>query len=856
MVNNSANETGGGLHAVRSFLRATVKLSSFHFFNPHLVPEISLTFAENVAKRGGGLSLQSNSKLYVTLIDISRNSSLIRFTKNYAAYEGGAIYIADDTYSDTCSTTFDHECFFQPVPLRIGMQSNDFTLSGFITAEKVFQFHGNSAMRGPLLFGGLLDRCMLNRTLQTFAGNPVNDAFKYFSDISSTSSAPLQDVISSKAVRVCFCRERKSNCTYHHPPIKVIKGVAFNIAIAAVDHVNNTVSADIISSISPQGNLLQGQQHHVQVNCTNITFTAQSPNNIETLVMYASGPCKDSKISRTQVQIEFSPCTCPIGFQPIQSSNKTCECDCDPEIREYTSTCDWHSDSIIRQNTNSWIAYDSKHGYVYCRYCPYDHCLPSTITVSINLTALNGSNSQCNHNREGILCGACKPGYSLSLGSSKCIECKNSKLYGGIIGFITLEAIGGILLVSVLLFLNITVAIGTINGIILYANIIGANSNIFLPYLGQSFPTIFVAWLNLDTGFDVCIAEHNDAYTKAWLELLFPIYLFVIITIIITTSKYSKRFSYLIGKHDPVATLATMILLSYTKLLRSTITMLSIARLEYTNSSGMIYRVWRLDGNILYLRDKHIALFVMALIILLVGIPFTIILFCWQCLVRYSNRKYVSLMFHSRLEQLILTYFHPFHTDSRYWTGLLLFVRVILYLIAGVDQSGEPQIQLIATAILIGIIIMIKSIHLTRVYNKYFIDILESLLLFNILFLSTFMLYAIDKPTAAQAAAYFSTSVVFVLLIFIFGYHIIKYTPLKEKQCFHCLTNKRSSSFQEPSFQTSVSLTRDSGTFELIDTDPDYQIEIKSQILGIKYQPPETAQTVTASEVDISEIVD
>ena len=846
MVNNSANETGGGLHAIRSFLRAAVTLSTFHFFNPHLVPEISLTFAENVAKRGGGLSLQSNSKLYVTLIDISQNSSLIRFTDNYAAYEGGAIYIADETYSDTCSTTFDHECFFQPVPLRIGMQSNDFTLSGFITAEKVFEFSGNSAMRGPLLFGGLLDRCMLNRTLQIFGGNPVNDAFKYFSDISSTFSTSLKDLISSKAVRVCFCKEGMSNCTYHHPPIKVIKGAAFNITIAAVDHVNNIVSADIISSISPQGDLLQGQQHHVEANCTTITFTAQSSNNIETLVMYASGPCKDSKISRTQVQIEFSPCTCPIGFQPIFSSNKTCECDCDPEIHEYTSTCDWPSESIIRENSNSWIAYDSQRGYVFYSHCPFDHCLPSTVTVSINLTALNGSDSQCNNNRQGTLCGACKPGYSLSLGSSKCIECNNSKLYGGIIGFIILEGIGGILLVGVLLFLNITVAVGTINGIILYANIIGANGSVFLQYIGQSFPTIFVAWLNLDTGFDICITEHNDAYTKAWLELLFPVYLFVIIIIIITISKYSKRFSYLIGKKDPVATLATMILLSYTKFLRSTITMLSIARLEYTKSSGVIHRVWRLDGNIPYVHDKHIALFVVALIILLAGIPFTIILFCWQWLVRYSNTKYVRVMFHSRLEQLILTYFHPFHAAHRYWTGMLLIARVILYLIAGVDQSGEPQIQLVATAILIGIIIMIKSVLLTRVYNNHFIDVLENLLLFNILFLSMFMLYAIDKQTAARAAAYLSTFFVFVLLLFIFGYHCIKYTSLKEKQWLHCLTIKRSSTLQ-----TSISLTRDSGTFELIDTD---QNEIISQRLG-KYTPPapETTKIVTASEVNISE---
>lgn len=367
--------------------------------------------------------------------------------------------------------------------------------------------------------------------------------------------------------------------------------------------------------------------------------------------------------------------------------------------------------------------------------------------------------------------------------------------------------------------------------------------------MGQSFPTIFVAWLNLDTGFDICISERTDAYVKAWLELLFPVYIFVIIIVIITISKYSKSFSYLIGKRDPVATLATMILLSYTKFLRSTITMLSIAKLEYSNTSDTKI-VWRIDGNIPCIGHKHIALFIIALIILLVGIPFTIILFCWQWLVRCSNKKYVRVMFHSRLKQLILTYFHPFHMDYRYWTGMLLLVRVVLYLIAGVDQSGEPQIQLVATAILIGIIIMIKSILLTRVYNKYSIDVLENLFLFNIFFLSTFMLYAIDKPTAARVVAYLSTSTVFVLLLIIVGYHSIRYTSLKEKMWLKYVTRKTSNSYQESSFQTSVSLTRDSGTFELIDT---YQNKMESQRLN-KYQPPEQAKVVTASEVNMSEI--
>ena len=96
-------------------------------------------------------------------------------------------------------------------------------------------------------------------------------------------------------------------------------------------------------------------------------------------------------------------------------------------------------------------------------------------------------------------------------------------------------------------------------------------------------------------------------------------------------SSYFTRFARLIGKRDPAATLATLILLSYAKLLSTTITTLSFAVLDYPDGSQKT--VWFPDGNVMYFQGKHVALVLTAMLIVLVGVPYTILLFLWQWLV-------------------------------------------------------------------------------------------------------------------------------------------------------------------------------------------------------------------------------
>ena len=82
--------------------------------------------------------------------------------------------------------------------------------------------------------------------------------------------------------------------------------------------------------------------------------------------------------------------------------------------------------------------------------------------------------------------------------------------------------------------------------------------------------------------------------------------------LIIVSSHYSTTAAKLSGR-NAVQVLATLFLLSYAKLLRITITAFSFTILEYPD--GSVKRVWLYDGNVEYLKGKHIALFVAALLL-------------------------------------------------------------------------------------------------------------------------------------------------------------------------------------------------------------------------------------------------
>ena len=78
-----------------------------------------------------------------------------------------------------------------------------------------------------------------------------------------------------------------------------------------------------------------------------------------------------------------------------------------------------------------------------------------------------------------------------------------------------------------------TVAVGTLNGLIFYANVVYVNKSILLPFQETNFVTVFISWLNLDLGIDTCYFPGMDTYIKMWLQFAFPVYVLLLVYLVI-----------------------------------------------------------------------------------------------------------------------------------------------------------------------------------------------------------------------------------------------------------------------------------------------------------------------------------
>ena len=151
-------------------------------------------------------------------------------------------------------------------------------------------------------------------------------------------------------------------------------------------------------------------------------------------------------------------------------------------------------------NCNGDILIVSTH----CYYCNKDEHVINVL--------ISNPDKQCLPNHTGILCGACKEGHSRVL--SDIYECKqgcsNTNLYFLIPFFLA----SGILLVISIIMLNMTVAEGTLNGLLLYAMVIQTHGTYFPehPSKFKHFCWIFISWINLSFGIKACLYEGMDGY--------------------------------------------------------------------------------------------------------------------------------------------------------------------------------------------------------------------------------------------------------------------------------------------------------------------------------------------------------
>ena len=710
----------------------------------------SSEISNNIARSGAGIRLCSGSLMYLT-----PHTELI-ITDNRAYHgNGGGILV-----NSKCLVTIPM-CFFQ---------YTNYTLRNTVNVT----IYDNTAQRaGDNLFGGSIDDCYL--------------FFIRYEDIdpSELLNIPKNDYnessISSNPQHVCFkdhailCEKNKN--------ITVYPGETKHFEVKVVGQLNGSVPGTVRAKVENGDVVIYNDQTVQTLNSkkggkVNYTFHSSifRPSGTGKLLLrvdLATDSGTHEYINSFKpaiIKVTFKDC--PFGFSNqntnYEHEKSIFQCKCMTNIIKECSM----SDGIftVTKRDFTWIGMFEVHGTPYLttsRLCPLDYCYQKVTTINSTDTMLD-QDQQCSYNRTGLLCGSCRKGFSLIFRTSECREnCSNWWLL-----LVIPFALAGIFLVFIITYLNLTVTTGTVCGLIFYANVIQDYSVLLLqehpvPVLSRVLQ-IFIAWLNLDLGIPTCFYHGMQAFGKIALQAVFPVYIWLISAVIIFLSNRYISITRLVGQ-NAVKVLATLILLSYSKMLRVAISTLNQAVITvHVNNTKIRKLRWIIDGNVPYFNPQdHLILIIMAIIFLILTLPFALSLLCIRHVFSLSNCCRI-FSWVNKLKPFFDAYTGPCKDSARFWTGLLLVTRLFLLLVHAIYSNDH--ILPFLTNVAICLVLSAIMISLNGVYKNRYLNVLECSFILNIGLLFTILVIVHIKITEQTWGTVFvSHLLVSVALLTFFG---------------------------------------------------------------------------------------
>ena len=719
--NNTASDIGGAI-----YLHITDAKYDKKFFMGEV------TFHNNRAAYGGAIGLSLASTI------LFMNNTTSYFTSNSASKNGGAIYVT---------------------PLH--QFSNCFVVPSHYHLK--FYFSGNRALSGDNVYIEI--GYSLNCEVVGLGLFNVNNMGLHNVEDNSSLTSGTSDVY--------LCRDGKPQHAQKEMTIDSYPGKTFTLFAITLGYAYGGTFGSVVAEVNPNsGNasikhLQQIQKITSLHECSNLSYTVMytAETGSVSLTLTTDKPLDTG----WKIEVEVNMTGCPRGFQ-MQGQ----ECGCVDLLRDHGVHCDVQRGTVLRPSSNVWIGFVNG-GVVYYPACPYNYC--KKMKQELNLSSSDYPKNQCASNRQGLLCSQCPENYSLGLGTSACLpDCSSIYLI-----LILPFAIAGIVLVLFLIIVDLTVSKGCLNGIIFYANIVWLNKDIYLPPGTPAVFRVFIAWINLSLGIETCFYKGMDAYSKTWLRYVFPVYLWGIMLFMYLMSSRSYIFTKLI-RRNAVQVLATLFLLSCTKLIDNTIAIFSVGHLMFPH--GRTRTVWLPDATIDFYSPCHLALFGVGVSFLLLLIPYILFLLLghlssrlargntrwgwWSCISRNSLRL---LTFSRAYTGMLKDY-------RKLWIGLLVLARIVLLALYATNYKNEAAINLVCTGV-VTVFLLLGMTLLRGLYVKWYLDVLEAAMLFNLWFFSVSTLYTMTTPGAQTIIV--SISVGMTLLVFLLIVAVLLYNQLPQR---------------------------------------------------------------------------
>lgn len=697
-----------------------------------------VSFRNNAGERGGALALIGS------IMSISDGANIL-FYNNSAQKVGGAIF-ADNVEPRIDLANYRSSCFY-----LLQFMNRELTQRLNFTNNKSVQ--GGDHIYGTSVRSDCISTSPSDGDNSRFSYQTINETFLFHPDIRSSWSA-----VSGDPTRVCICgSEHRPECTnitrIFYTDKVVYPGKSFSISAVLVGGDFGTVTGAVYADFrnNDGSRSLGNKKQRIQMvtsnnQCTNFTYSVLSNDSFEVIYLtatnntyssldphtleahidkYRENGVTDHELLTIPIVINVTLGSCPLG---LVLTGDPPGCNCSPALLNVSVKCGIEDDnSNITWDGPVWVGTVNQ-SIAIARSCPVDNCKLGTKTVNLE----TNPDDQCAFGHAGRLCGGCKQNYSVAIGSSHCIYCLNNNNLALLIFF----AAAGPLLVLFIRALNLTVTQGMINGLIFYANVIWTYENAFFPQYPRGITIVlrtFIAWLNLDFGIQACFYNGLQMYTKTWLQFLFPLYT---ATIFFIGVHYSSKLSKLFGNRS-VPTLATLLFLSYTKLIRTIAAVLSLAYLEVHLNKHFI-RVWARDGSLMYTSHKHAILLAFSLgCLLLLWLPYTVLVFSMQWLRKIDH--YQPLKHIARYKPVFDAYYGPLNDRHQYWFGVLLLAQGVLLLTASLTLTQLPVFSLLF--LLSTVMILFCYINHIKPHKKLSTSLIESSFLVNLTALISGNLY-------------------------------------------------------------------------------------------------------------------
>ena len=745
--------------------------SVFYGHSTYLAISGKAIFFSNTARNGGGLNL-------INTVAFIRQNSELCFSKNHAVTHGGAIYTS---FSNTNIPTQD----ICPIQF-IGLSDDTiFSLDNIHQINVNVTFEDNTAISKSTVqsiyanvfyictwYPNTLTQINLGKGAQVINGTrlsvyrkmfnfmPVNTADKHLS-ILAYLPCPCDE---NNTYDAHYCMTTDVNNTLKLGTT-VIVGRSFTISLITLDVVGSIgYSSNLYSEVSSNttNNVLTLPKEQfsrsfsiINNSCTPINFTIYSLKS----VIPRDGTLHLSLSPNSGHHLHFSFEECPIGFS-LQNVSGLFACTCgkffnkSPIVEDLR--CDMVSGKIERIDVQSWLSVINNR-VEYTKLCLPEYC--NNIVSKFRPTDLN---VLCNHRHTGRACSMCVDGLGKTFGSKVCRKCSNIWLVT-----ILLYAILGIILVLIIHLLKLTVTMGTINGLIFFCNVMSINESLFFDPSEFSFIRLFISVINLDLGFEMCFYREMSEIAKTGLQFVFPLYLWLLMFIIIMVGKHYVRTRK--STYSAVPVLATLILLSYSKILRTTISVFSSVTVHYSTNDSNFSRsqqfiAWQPDPNIIYLEGTHIVLFLVALVFTVVFIlPLAFALTFPKVVLRSKKLSYFF--------PLLDCIYAPYNNQYRYWFGVRIIVLIYLSGMESVLFSYQDALLLSGVVAILLFAFVQAYIH---PYKSTINNTLDLMFMGIFIILATVILYLYPNTSGHQecVAVNILGGVAFLLFCVIVIFHL------------------------------------------------------------------------------------